>query len=190
MEDKKTLFNLTEELQQLILQLEDAEIDDETQQNIIDAQFEGGGTQEKLNAYCDVIKGMEARKMLAEKEKEAIKITYDEMVKPYSKRIEVIEHQIERMKKAMYQTLAVMGKEKVETDKYKIKQSQSESVEYDKSQIKLIVAWCEANGVADKLIKTSYTMDKKETKKFLKTYAGKKINGVELIVKDGVKISV
>ena len=100
-----TLYQLTGQMLDLMELLEDPDVDPEVVNDTMDAV--NMELEDKLDSYCVIIKELEAKADMLDKEKKRL-----------DTRQKTVENSIKKLKQRMMLSMKLLGKKKVKTDKF------------------------------------------------------------------------
>lgn len=157
-----TLYEMTEAARQLKALLEADEIDEQTFSDTIEAI----GADDKIDAYCQIIREYEAEITARKSEIERLRAANDRA-----------EKAIDRMKSALDNFMSASGQTKVQTTLF--------SVSYRTSKA---VAITDGTKIPERFmtVKTTFTPNKTEIKKFISD--GGTVDGAEIVESRNIQI--
>ena len=155
------LYEMNSATRALYELLQNEEIDEQTFKDNIEAI----GVDQKIEAYCEVIRQMQADVDMLDTEIDRLE-----------KRQKPLVNSIDRMKKTLTEQLLYRGENKVQTGRFTVRLSHSDRVNVIDEEVIPKKYW----------VKQAPKLDKSTIRELLK--AGQKIKGCELIKNTGVVI--
>lgn len=156
-----TLYELTEQANQLYELLQNEIIDEQTFTDTL----EGMGVEEKVESYCKIIKQLKADSDMFKAEADRV-----------SAKKKQADNGAERMKKALLEFLIQSGQKKVKAGTFSVTKTSSQAV-FISDESSLPVTY---------LINQPPKVDKAGIKKALK--AGEEVSGAEIVTNESVRI--